>query len=78
LSRQLERVEDDVPGRVGMVYGRTVEFFPDGRRRDYDACHEFRDLPEGNLFDEFFRKSCFVTISSAIFRRSAKFRPVAN
>ncbi len=70
LARQLETVAEDREGRVGMVYGRAMVFYPDGREHDFDSSHEFASLPEGNLFEELFRASCFVAISAAIFRRS--------
>ena len=71
LVRQIELADADLSGRVGMIYGRTVEFFADGRENDFDTHHEFRYLAEGDLFEEFFRNSCFVMISSAMLRRSA-------
>jgi N-acetylglucosaminyl-diphospho-decaprenol L-rhamnosyltransferase len=71
LSSQLELADSDASSRVGMIYGRTVEFFPDGRERDFDSHHEFSRLPEGNVFNDFFRCSCFVAMSSAMIRRSA-------
>jgi glycosyltransferase involved in cell wall biosynthesis len=56
---------------VGMVYGRAVRFWPDGREVDFDLRHEFTALPEGRIFDRLFTESCFICISAAMFRRSA-------
>jgi glycosyltransferase involved in cell wall biosynthesis len=57
--------------QVGLVYGRTVAFSPNGRQRDYDAFHEFAPLPEGDIFDELLNKGCFIAMSSALMQRSA-------
>ena len=56
--------------RVGIIYGRTVLFWPNGRKRDYDQAHEFSQLPEGDIFSELFRSACFIS-GSAVLRRSA-------
>lgn len=67
LEKQLLLAEEG----VGLIYGRTVRFYPDGRQRDYDHAHEYRSLPEGDLFKLLFTKSCFIAMSSAVFRRAA-------
>jgi glycosyltransferase involved in cell wall biosynthesis len=56
---------------VGLIYGRTVCFYPDGRQRDYDQFHEFSPLPEGNILAELLGRGCFVAMSSALIRRTA-------
>jgi len=56
---------------AALVYGRTVRFYPNGTERDYDQAHEYLYLPEGNIFRKLFTKSCFIAMSSAMFRRSA-------
>ncbi len=56
---------------TGIIYGRTVRFYPSGMERDYDQTHEFKPLPEGDVFTELFTKGCFIAMSSAVFRRSA-------
>ena len=56
---------------IGMIYGRTVRFYPNGRERDYDQAHEFSYLPEGDIFRDLFTDSCFIAMSSAVIRRSA-------
>ena len=67
LERQIALISDD----VGLIYGRTVRFYPSGRERDYDFAHEYELLPEGDLFNRLFTQSCFIAMSSAMFRRSA-------
>ena len=57
--------------KVGLVYGRTVSFFEDGSRRDFDRHHELRALPEGDIFQLLVRRSCFVNMSSAMLLRDA-------
>ena len=56
---------------VALIYGRTVRFYPSGLERDYDQSHEYQLLPEGDIFTQLFTQSCFIAMSSAIFRRSA-------
>ena len=63
----LAQNEDD----VGLIYGRTVRFYPSGFERDYDHAHEYTPLPEGDIFSQLFTDSCFIAMSSAVFRRSA-------
>lgn len=74
LSLQLARAADDPDERVGLVYGRTLACYPDGSRVDFDLPHEYAALPEGDIFPELFRGSCFIAISSAMIRRSAFLR----
>lgn len=69
LERQMAAVRD--ASDVGLVYGRTVRFYPSGMERDYDQAHEYAYLPEGDIFAELFTNSCFIAMSSAVFRRSA-------
>lgn len=66
LSSQLALADPD----TGLIYGRTVSFSEDRRERDYDHRHEFADLPEGDIFEALFSDSCFVSMSSALLRRS--------
>jgi glycosyltransferase involved in cell wall biosynthesis len=63
----LAQNEDD----VGLIYGRTVRFYPSGLQRDYDQAHEYKPLPDGDIFSQLFTDSCFIAMSSAMFRRSA-------
>ena len=67
LEKQIALAADD----VALIYGRTIRFYPNGRERDYDHAHEYALLPEGDIFTQLFTKSCFIAMSSAIFRRSA-------
>ena len=71
LPTKLEKQMALADEGVGLIYGRTVRFYPNGRERDYDQAHEFQLLPEGDIFIELFTKSCFIAMSSAMFRRSA-------
>jgi glycosyltransferase involved in cell wall biosynthesis len=57
--------------RVGLIYGRTVRFYADGREFDDDHFHEFTALPEGNLVPELLGRGCFVAMSSVLLRHSA-------
>jgi glycosyltransferase involved in cell wall biosynthesis len=56
---------------VGIVYGRTISFYPSGYRQDFDHRHEFEPLPEGALLERLFLDASFISMSSAMFRRSA-------
>ncbi len=69
LEKQMTLAGDDVG--LGLIYGRTVRFYPSGLERDYDQAHEYSLLPEGDIFTQLFSKSCFIAMSSAVFRRSA-------
>ena len=69
LERQLKLAND--PTDVALLYGRTVRFYPGGAERDYDQAHEYTRLPEGDIFAQLFTNSCFIAMSSAMFRRSA-------
>ncbi len=67
LAQQMALADES----VGLIYGRTVRFYPGGLERDYDQAHEFKLLPEGEIFDQLFTDSCFIAMSSAVFRREA-------
>lgn len=67
LEKQLALPSDD----VGLIYGRTIRFYPSGFERDYDHAHEYEALPEGDIFTRLFTESCFIAMSSAMFRRTA-------
>ena len=67
LQKQLALADEG----VALIYGRTIRFYPRGRERDYDQAHEYALLPEGDIFTQLFTKSCFIAMSSAVFRRSA-------
>ena len=67
LEKQLALADRD----TALIYGRTVRFYPSGRERDYDQAHEYQPLPEGDIFAQLFTQSCFIAMSSAMFRRSA-------
>jgi glycosyltransferase involved in cell wall biosynthesis len=70
-SHPSKRSLSRAPQNTGIIYGRTVRFYPNGMERDYDQAHEFEALPEGDIFTQLFTKSCFIAMSSAVFRRSA-------
>jgi len=69
LELQLRRAAETPT--AGLIYGRTVRFYPDGTERDYDQAHEYRLLPEGDIFRSLFTESCYIAMSSAMFRRAA-------
>jgi glycosyltransferase involved in cell wall biosynthesis len=71
LPRKLEKQMALADDTVGLIYGRTVRFYPSGLERDYDQTHEFTLLPEGDIFKQLFNDSCFIAMSSAVFRRAA-------
>jgi glycosyltransferase involved in cell wall biosynthesis len=61
------RVIDAAPPDVGLVYGRAMRF-GDVRVRDFDRHFEFRDLPQGNIFDALIVYSCFICQSASCMR----------
>ncbi len=71
LPRKLEQQMALSDDNIGLIYGRTVRFYPSGLERDYDQTHEFTLLPEGDIFNQLFTDSCFIAMSSAVFRRAA-------
>src|ERR1022692_3299947 len=71
LPRKLEKQMALADDTTGLIYGRTVRFYPSGLERDYDQGHEFKLLPEGDIFNQLFTDSCFIAMSSAVFRRAA-------
>jgi glycosyltransferase involved in cell wall biosynthesis len=71
LPRKLESQVALIEDAVGLIYGRTLRFYPSGWQRDYDHAHEYEMLPEGDIFTRLFTESCFIAMSSAMFRRSA-------
>jgi glycosyltransferase involved in cell wall biosynthesis len=71
LPEKLEKQTALADERTGIIYGRTVRFYPNGGQRDYDQAHEYQRLPEGDIFAQLFSVGCFIAMSSAVFRRSA-------
>jgi glycosyltransferase involved in cell wall biosynthesis len=71
LPRKLEMQMALADNTTGLIYGRTVRFYPSGLERDYAQTHEFTLLPEGDIFNQLFADSCFIAMSSAVFRRAA-------
>lgn len=71
LPHKLEKQLLLAASEVGIIYGRTVVFYPDGRRRDYDVAHEFLPLPEGDVFNLLFARACFIAMSSVMLTRRA-------
>ena len=69
LQKQMALVEGQP--KIGIIYGRTVMFSADGRERDFDHRHEFQPLPEGDIFEQLFADSCFISMSSSVLLRSA-------
>lgn len=73
LARQMALVQADEhrppAARAGLVYGRTLMFFENGHRRDFDRWHEHQLLPEGDIFEALFACSCFICMSSVLLRR---------
>jgi glycosyltransferase involved in cell wall biosynthesis len=70
LADQLAVGDMDISPRVGFVYGRALIFGDAQSERDYDHRHEYRPLPEGRIFEDLFRDSCFIAMSSLLFRKS--------
>ena len=71
LPRKLQQQMALADDRTGIIYGRAIQFYPNGEERDYDYAHEFQPLPEGDIFTQLFTDGCFIAMSSAVIRRSA-------
>ena len=68
---ELQLARSNQAPNAALIYGRTVRFYSSGSERDYDQAHEYASLPEGDIFRDLFISSCFIAMSSAMFRRSA-------
>ena len=66
LYKQASVIESSPPS-LGLVYGRAMRF-GDVRVRDFDRHHEFRELPQGDIFDELFLSACFICQSASCMR----------
>jgi glycosyltransferase involved in cell wall biosynthesis len=69
LALQLRRAATD-PG-AAFICGRAIRFRAEGTQRDFSHRHEFRELPEGDIFLALFVDSCYLCISAVLFRREA-------
>lgn len=68
LEKQARVIDQDGSGRLGLVYGRAMRFGDVNLVRDFDSYHEFRDLPQGDIFEELFLGSCFICQSASCMR----------
>jgi glycosyltransferase involved in cell wall biosynthesis len=71
LAAQNAVIEQDMTGRVALVYGRTLRFDLRGRLSAFDPWHSHKRLPEGDIFAELLRRPSFIALSSASIRRTA-------
>ena len=71
LPRKLQQQMALADDQTGIIYGRAIQFYPNGKEQDYDYAHEFQPLPEGDIFSQLFTDACFIAMSSAVLRRSA-------
>jgi glycosyltransferase involved in cell wall biosynthesis len=71
LPRKLQQQMALADDQTGIIYGRAIQFYPNGTERDYDYAHEFQPLPEGDIFSQLFTDACFIAMSSAVLRRPA-------
>jgi N-acetylglucosaminyldiphosphoundecaprenol N-acetyl-beta-D-mannosaminyltransferase len=51
------------------IYSRAVRFFDNGDKVEYDHRHEFKKLPEGDIFINLIEDSCFIAMGSVVFKR---------
>jgi glycosyltransferase involved in cell wall biosynthesis len=70
LAKQLGLTNGARETQVGFVYGRAVAFGDHMSERDYDHRHEYSMLPEGNIFRNLFVDSCYIAISSLLYRKT--------
>lgn len=71
LERQMDLADRTGGEALGIVYGRTVRFYPDGLQREYDLRFRGRKLPEGDVFLPLLEWGNFIVMSSAMVRRRA-------
>lgn len=68
LEKQARVIDEADSGALGLVYGRAMRFGDLNLVRDFDSYHEFRDLPQGDIFEELFLGSCFICQSVSCMR----------
>ena len=68
LEKQARVIDGAQSDSLGLVYGRAMRFGDANMVRDFDSYHEFRDLPEGDIFEELFLGSCFICQSTSCMR----------
>jgi len=68
LEKQARVIDSAQSESLGLVYGRAMRFGDANMVRDFDSYHEFRDLPEGDIFEELFLGSCFICQSASCMR----------
>jgi len=69
LAKQARVIDaEDRDGKLGLVYGRAMCFGDVALVRDFDRHHEFRSLPQGDIFEELFLSSCFICQSASCMR----------
>lgn len=71
LREQNRLIEENRSGKLGLVYGRTMQLTVDGPGKDFDRWHEFSDLPEGDICRDLIRMPSFVSLCSVVFLRTA-------
>ena len=71
LAAQSRLIDQDTSGKLGIVYGWTVQFDESGKEKAFDRWHAPDNSPEGDIFRELISKPTFVSYSSAVLLRSA-------
>ncbi|MFK8049349.1 MAG: glycosyltransferase family 2 protein [Halioglobus sp.] len=71
LALQSEAIDQDKSGKLGIVYGWTLQFYASGKIEPFDRWHSRDNLPQGNVFRELIDMPSFISYSSVALRRSA-------
>lgn len=71
LAEQSRLIDQDTSGKLGIVYGWTVQFHESGKKEPFDRWHRRDSLPKGDVFQELIARPCFIPYSSAALLRSA-------
>jgi len=71
LALQREVIEQDTSGKLGIVYGWTLQFYASGKTEPFDRWHSRDHLPRGDVLRELIAMPSFISYSSVVLRRSA-------
>lgn len=71
LAEQSRLIDQDTTGKLGIVYGWTVQFYESGKIEAFDRWHSRDHLPSGDVFRELIAKPCFIPYSCTALKRSA-------
>jgi glycosyltransferase involved in cell wall biosynthesis len=70
LALQSAAIDRDTSGKLGIVYGWTLQFYESGKVEPFDRWHRRDALPQGDVFRKLIAMPSFISYSSVALRRS--------